>query len=478
MSNQLLQLAKSLTRTEKRYINLNLKTFSFDENSNKLLNDFLFIEKKVALKKKKIEIPSEINSTRLYYRILDALFLLYKEQLHENENDNRLIKRSQVLFHKGFYNEGLRQLNKVIYKGFHYSYLLRIEAIELKIKAAIKFVDVEYLKDQFENDKKLLSEFSKFYFNLVEFESMWAIIKVESTTNYFFGNNSEFTEKYNTMLSDEENAFSPNAKIYFNQINAFLAMKGGDPDQAYTFTHRTHEIFKHYPEIRENNYSEYLKANRNLCIVLMHQRRFKEAQDFIDAIASSAELQKKRKIPSLKNDIFTLTVLLNMDIIISSSGIHQNAYRVKDFELSLKENDQFIATDEKATCYYYLSIIHLNLNDSKKALRFINNAIGLSGVIRKDVHHLSLMTEMVIHYNLGNTDLLFSRLTSYKRLMEKGEIVFSFERKLPKLLGDIFDNPNQLRYFQILFSDIDQSLEEENKKIYKPFVTLFLLKPR
>jgi hypothetical protein len=178
MSQQLVQLVKSLTRTEKRYIHLNLKTFSYDEGSNKLLKDFLNIEKKSSLKRTNSPIRSQTNSTRVYYRILDSLFLLYKEQLHEHENDNRLIKRSQVLFHKGFYIEGLRLLNKVIYKGFSYSYLLRIEAIELKIKAAIKFVDVNYLNSDFENDKKLLYEFSRFYFNQVEFESMWAIIKV------------------------------------------------------------------------------------------------------------------------------------------------------------------------------------------------------------------------------------------------------------------------------------------------------------
>lgn len=477
MSQQLIQLIKSLTRTEKRYIHLNLKTFSFDENGNKLLRDFLSLEKKASLKRTNSPIKSETNSTRVYYKILDVLFLLYKEQIHENENDNRIIKRSQVLFHKGFYREGLRQLNKVIYKGFSYSYLLRIEAIELKIKAAIKFVDIDYLNSDFENDKKLLSEFSRFYFNQVEFESMWAIIKVESTTNYFFGNNSAFQEKYQNLLSNEENAFSPTAKIYFNQINAFLAMKSGDPNVAYIYTQRTHDIFELYPEIRENNYNEYLKANRNLCIVLMHQKRFNEAQDLIDNISRSIDLQRKRRAASLKNDIFTLTVLLNIDIIISSSSIRDNAHRLKEFEEKLKEYDEFIATDEKATCYFYMSVMNIYLLNFRKALKFVNTAISISGVVRKDVHHLSLMAELVIHYNLGNTDLLFSRLISYKRLLDKGEQVFSFENRLPKLLGDVFNNPNQQKFFNVLFEDVSKSLEEENKTIYKPFITLFYLKP-
>ncbi len=476
MSQHLIQLVKSLTGTEKRYVHLNLKTFSFDKGTSKLLSDFLNLEKKTSLKRKTTIIKAEGNATRVYYKILDILFSLYKEQLYENENDNRLIKRSQVLFHKGFYKEGVKQLNKVIYRGYTYSYLLRIEAIELKIKAAIKFVDVEYINENFEKDKKLLGEFSNLYFNLVEFESIWAIIKVESTTNYFFGKSNAFSEKYKAILENEDRALSPSAKVYFNQINAFLAMKKGKADQAYTHMQRIRVLYNWYPEIKENNYNEYLRSNRNLCIVLMHQKKFEEALEVIEGIASSPELILKSRIPAVKNDVFALTVLLRMDIIISSSTIEENVDRISEFEAGLEENEEFIALDEKATCYFYLSLMNLSTRNYRGALKFVNTAIELSGVVRKDVHHLSLMTELAIHYYLGNTDLLFSRLASYKRIIEKGEVVFSFERKLPKLLNDLLNHPNQTKYFSILFKEIDASLGEENKLVYKPFIALFLLR--
>jgi len=440
------------------------------------LSDFINLEKKTSLKRRGPTIKAEGNSTRVYYKILDILFALYKEHLYDNENDNRLIKRSQVLFHKGFYKEGVKQLNKVIYRGYTYSYLLRIEAIELKIKAAIKFVDVEYINENFENDKKLLGEFSNLYFNLVEFESIWAIIKVESTTNYFFGKSNTFSEKYKSILENEDKALSPNAKVYFNQINAFLAMKNGKPDQAYNNMQRIRVLYNWYPEIKENNYNEYLRSNRNLCIVLMYQKRFHEALEVIEGIANSPELAMKIRLPAMKNDIFALIVLLRMDIIISSSAINENADRIKDFEVGLEESEKFIALDEKATCCFYLSLMHLSAGNYKQALKFVNPAIELSGVVRKDVHHLSLMAELAIHYVLGNTDLLFSRLVSYKRIIEKGEVVFSFEKKLPKLLNDVFERPNQVKYFNALCKEIDASLEEENKLVYKPFMALFLLK--
>jgi hypothetical protein len=477
MSNQLIQLVKSLSRNEKRYINLNLKTFSFDEKENQLLADFNKIERQLSLKKLKTDLVIDGNATRLFYKLLDILFNLYKEQLYDNENDNRLIKRSQILFHKRFYTEGVKHLNKVIYKGFSYSYLLRIEAIELKIKAAIKFVDVDYLKDQFEDDKNLLSQFSRYYFNLVEFESMWAIIKVESTTSYFYGTNNEFSKKYELLLSNEDNAFSPNAKIYFNQINAFLAVKGGKLDQAYKHILRAKEIFEIHKEIRDNHFNEYLRTIRNLCIVYNHQGKLNEAENLLDEIALIIQETRKGKAATLSNDIFTLMVLLRMDIIINNESIKANEFRLKDFEDELISKEEGIATDEKATAYFYLSLMNMVTGNYRKALKLVTPAIRLSGSVRKDIHHVAQMLEMVIHYYLGNTDLLYSKLASYKRFIEKNEVVFSFEKKLPKLLSTIFNDPQNSKHYVKLKNEIDQSLTQENKLVYKHFMPLLYLKP-
>lgn len=477
MSNQLIQLVKSLSRNEKRYINLNLKTFSFDEKENQLLADFNKIERQLSLKKLKTDLVIDGNATRLFYKLLDILFNLYKEHLYENENDNRLIKRSQILFHKRFYAEGIKHLNKVIYKGFSYSYLLRIEAIELKIKAAIKFVDVDYLNQQFEEDKKLLAEFSKYYFNLVEFQSMWAIIKVESTMNYFFGPNKEFSKKYELLLSNEANAFSPNAKIYFNQINAFLSVKSGKLDHAYDHIVRAKEIFESHKEIRDNHFNEYLRTIRNLCIVYNHQGKLNEAENLLDEIVLVLQETKKGKAAALSNDIFTLMVLLRMDIIITNGSIEANKFRLKDFEDELILREEAIGADEKATAYFHLSLMNMVTGNYRKALKLVVPAIRLSVSVRKDIHHVSQMLELVIHYYLGNTDLLFSKLNSYKRFIEKNEIVFSFEKKLPKLLNTIFNDPQNSKQYLKLKAEIEQSLTEENKLVYKPFIPLFHLKP-
>jgi tetratricopeptide (TPR) repeat protein len=170
-------------------------------------------------------------------------------------------------------------------------------------------------------------------------------------------------------------------------------------------------------------------------------------------------------------------VLLRADIIITNYSIEANAFRLKDFEDELLKNEANIGTDEKATAYFNLSLMNMVAGNYRKALKLVNPAIKLSGVVRKDIHRLSLMLELVIHYFLGNTDLLFSKLNSYKRLVDKGELVFSVEKKLPKLLNTLFNSPQVTKNFSKLKEEIELSLKEENKMVYRAFMPLNYLKP-
>ncbi|MBL7917750.1 MAG: hypothetical protein JNM96_05090, partial [Bacteroidia bacterium] len=393
MSLNLIQLVKTLTKSEKRYIHLNLKTFSFDENTNQFLADFNKVEHYVGLKKQAKTLTLEGNSTKLYYKILDILFQLLKENLYDNENDNRLIKRSQVLFHKGFYQEGIKQLNKVIYTEKDFSYLLRIEAIELKIRAAIKFSDIDYLNKNFESDKLLLIDFSNYYFNQLEFESIWALVKAESSTTYFIGQDNDFIKRYQVLLQDEKYALGPAAKIFYNKIKGFLAIKEGKFETALGFAKRTKSLYVLNEEIKNRNLGEYLRSIRNLCIAYIHLEQYDKAEVLLNETEQEARENKKWKVSLLKNDLFTLFVSLRMDLIIYSGAINKNQSRFNFFESEIKNNEEYLGADEKLTALFQLCYFYLYTQNYKKALRTFNKAIVIPDNVRKDLRQLLLLCE-------------------------------------------------------------------------------------
>ncbi|MBK7667786.1 MAG: hypothetical protein IPJ32_10860 [Sphingobacteriaceae bacterium] len=87
-----------------------MKTFSNKDTPNKILSDFNSLQriaKKPSSPKKFI---TEGNSTRLYYKLLDALFMFHQDSILPDEK--QLIRRARVLYSKGFNNEALKITEK------------------------------------------------------------------------------------------------------------------------------------------------------------------------------------------------------------------------------------------------------------------------------------------------------------------------------------------------------------------------------
>lgn len=477
MSFQLVQLIKTLTRNEKRYVNLNLKAFIFNDDSNKLLSDFTKIEKQLSLKKQKNALIISGNSTRLYYKILDILYQFHEEELPNSDESLKNLKRAKLLIFKGLYKEGVKLITKIINQTSKHDYLIKMEAFELRLNSAIKYVDIDYLNSEYSGDKELFEKFHKEYFNLMEYESIEALIKLESTTLYFYGDDHQLKKSYRKLLENEDNAFHPLAKIYYNKANAFLAIKRKDLNESHKYAKRTLEIFEQYPELKIKNLISYLKSIRNFCIVLIHLNKYGEAEKLINDIEPNLLVFNKYKTTDVNSELFTLFVLLRMDIIISNETIKENISKLKFFENEIKLNIDDLRDDEKASSYLNLSIFNLHLQQYRPALKNTVHALKISGTIRKDIYHLALMNELTLHYFLGNTEVLFSKLTAYKRIIAKGDFVFNFENDLPELLTAIFNNPQNQKFYKKLAHIINQSLVQDGKLVYKPFISLLYLKP-
>ncbi len=476
MSQQLINIISSLTKSEKRYINLNLKAFSFDEDSNGLLSDFNKIEKQLGLKKKKDELLISGNSTRLYYKVIDILHQFHEEELPNSDDARKSLKRAKVLIFKKQYKEGFKLLNKIINDTSKYDYITKMEALELKLNSAVESVNIDYLKNDYIKDKAIFSKFHKEYFNLMEFQSMEALIKLESSTLYFFGDDHQLTKNYKMLLEDEENAFHPLAKIYFNKANAFLALKRGQPDTALKFAKRTIDLFEEYPIIKIKNLVSYLKSIRNLCLVLLFLKKHKDAEAVLDEAEMALANFKKTNNIDIRTELFTLFVLIRTNILISNDLIKENITKIKLFENEFKLNEDLLKDDEKANSYLNFTILNVYLKNYRQALKYTIQALKVAGKVRKDIYHMSLMNEITIHYFLGNSDVMTSKLNAYKRIIAKGDILFGFEKELPTLLTAIFNSPQDKKLYETLFAKINASLTEEGKMVTKPFIALFYLK--
>ena len=210
---------------------------------------------------------------------------------------------------------------------------------------------------------------------------------------------------------------------------------------------------------------------------MIYLKKYDEAEKILNELEPTFLSYNKYKTADVNTELITLLVILRMDIIISNKTISENINKIKFFENEIKLNINDLRDDEKASSFFNLSVLNLHVQNFRPALKHTIQALKISGTIRKDIYHLALMNEFTIHYFLGNTEVLFSKLAAYKRIIAKDEFVFGFEKELPDLLYEIFNNPQDTSGYKKLFERINSSIVKEGKQIYKHFISLFYLKP-
>lgn len=473
MSFNLLQLLNTLNGAEKRYCNLYLKTFSNKNKTNKSLNDFNTFQRIAKNPKAVKKNITEGNSTRLYYKILDALFLFHQNTILPDQK--QYVRRARVLYNKGLYKEAYKITDKILKLNPRENHLLKIEVIEMRIRNALKASNVDYLNSDFNEDKKKLEELSKEYFNLVDYETLWASFKLESTTSYFFGANN--TSK-SILLRSEDKAISPAAKVLYNKIKGFISIKEGNYPAANFHANRTKFLYEQFPYLIKKDPGDYLRSIRNICISLIFNKMYGEAEQLINELENKGFEFNANKNADVITEYFTLLVLIKLDIIIASGEIAEYTKKIAELELKYNSLKDLLPMNERLNANISFSLINIHSRNYRKALKQINYVLKNAEKFRKDVFHLALMSELVVHFFLENIQLLESKLNSFKRHISEQDLPFGFEKDIPLLLGKIIHSPEEKANYATLHDTITKSLEKENKLVYKNFISLYLINYR
>lgn len=473
MSQQLVNFIQSLAKTEKRYIHLHLKTFSGSDNI--LLHDFLEIEK--SLDKKKYVPKIKGNGTRLYYKLLDILSEYHRENLNNNNIDYVNLNRAKLLFHKGFAEEAEKIIDKILEIPSDINHLVKVEAIELRLMNAVNHGQISYLSSHFEADKARLKTISDEYTNLINYELLWAASKYENSSSYFFENRNNYTEKqYADFLSNESQALSPLAKILYNKIKGYESIKARNVDDAIKYSKRAIDIFDENKELIKTNTIEFLKSIRNYCIALNHKNKVEGAEIFLIESQNKLNPAILQKNMATKIEAYTLFSLIRIDLIINGKKLQQRAAQIEEAEKEFLQIRHYLPKDQLMASTFQFILYYLSSSNPRKAIRHINYILRTSDNTRKDIHELALISELVVHFKLGNVDLLESKITAFKKYLQKNETIFGFAHNIPSHFNKLVREPEEIKHYKNLLRETEQNMKEENKEFYLNFNPLQFLK--
>ncbi len=437
-SNELFNLVKSLSKSEKRYFKLTSSLQSGEKNYMRLFDaieaqdeyDEAEIKEKFKGETFIKHLPSEKN--HLYSLILKSLRGFYADKSAAAILQEQL-RNIELLFNKALYKECskiIKKAKKIAYNYEKHYFLLDLIGWEKTL------VEEEYLQGKFDKDlTKLVEEESdclEKLRNLAEYQILYSKI------NYAFRRggyvrNAEEKKIVNDianyhLIKGKNTALSTKAATACYYIKGLCATTERNIDESYVNFKKVIKIMEENPMIMKELPQRYVKAINNLMFAYMDYERWDECFDMIDKLKS---LGKKPGFESMDVQLKIFTFSNNGELLAHIYKGDFTAARDKVVPNILEGIELYegkINSEEQMIFYYNIARVYIGCGDYKQALKYINVVLNDSETgLREDVYTFARLVNLVVHYELGNYDLLDYTIKSTKRFVTKNQKNYKFE---------------------------------------------------
>ena len=182
------------------------------------------------------------------------------------------------------------------------------------------------------------------------------------------------------------------------------------------------------PMIMKELPKRYVKALNNLMFAYMDYRRWDECFEMINKLKG---LIKKPGFESMDVQLKLFTSSHNAELLACiNMGDFEKAKTqvIPEILKQLAFYEGKINSEEEMLFYYNISSANFGAQDYKGALKYINLVLNTSEAgLREDVYTFARLVNLIIHYELGNYDLLDYTIKSTKRFVAKNQRNYKFE---------------------------------------------------
>ncbi len=443
-STNLFDLIKSLTKSEKRFFKLSSSLQSGDKNYMRLFDE---IEKQEVYNEEEIKdrfkketfikhLPSE--KSHLYKLILKSL-----RGFHADNSISSVLKQEikniEILYNKALFKECRKFLKRAKnkaeeYEKFYYWFELiswEKRLIEEEYEQGIFSFDLEKLiQEELEVIEKLR--------NLAEYQMIFSQINAIFRTGLHNRPKEELATveeiANHHLIKGKNTALSSRAATICYYIQGMCNATKRDYPVALLKFSRTLEILDNNPKIKTDLAKRYVSTLKNLIFCNIDVNNLEEAQRLIDLLKALSGTPGFNSI-DVKLKIFTFSC--NTQIIVYDHlGEFQNAKAtVLDMEEGLENYKYQINKEQKVLFYYNIAYVYFGLGEYKNALKWINKVVNDNErKLRQDIYTYGELLNLLIHFELGNYDLVEYLSKASKRQLQKNKLKKGIEIDFIKLV--------------------------------------------
>lgn len=443
-STELHDLISSLTKSEKRFFKLHSALQSGDKNYLRL---FDAVDKQDAYDEEDIKrqfagerfirhLPSEKN--HLYKLILKALRAYHAEGTISGILKQE-IKNIEILYDKALYkecNKLLHRAKRIALENEKFYYLFELQNWE-KMLLEEAYESGEFTKDLdalIEEERDVIEKLR----NLAAYHILYSKINYAFRSGGYVRSDEEYAMveeiAQHPLIVGKNTALSKRAATICYYTQGFCAWAKRDWSTALIKFLRVREILDEAPQLKRDLAKRYVRTLHYVINARIESGMYEEARVDIDRMRSLSEEDGFRGI-QIGMHIFQASYLAELRLF-DRMGEHEKGMAiVPDVVAGLEDQAPHLAKEYELEFWYALACLHFGAGQMNKALFWLNKVLNdTEPTLRQDIFTYARLFNLVVHYELGNYDLLEYIVRSTHRFLHKRDRAHQMETVLIELI--------------------------------------------
>ncbi len=475
-STELFELIKSLSKSEKRFFKLSSSLQTGDKNYLKIFdaierqNEYNELTLKEVFKNETFvnHFPSEKN--HLYKLILKSL-----RNYHSDNSINSVLKQEiknvEILYKKALFkecNKFLIRAKKQAIENEKFYFLFELISWE-KLLLEEAFEDGEFSTDL---DKLIAEEqdvIAKLR-NLAEYHVLYSKINYVFRSEGFSRSAEEIKIvsdiEENPLIKGKNTALSKRAATICYYTQGFCAMANSQTEIAQTKFLRVKEILDAKPKLKTDLAKRYVKTVSNIIGGHIDLGEYEQAWRSIEDLKVLTN-QKGFKSIDIKINVFKTATISELQLLTRSGRFVEAMGLVEEALESLETLESRLRKEQLLELYYHVAYTYFGNGEYNKSLFWINKVLNDNeNTLRKDLFSYARLFNLVIHFELGNYDLLEYITKSTQRYLVRRQRDFDLEKlvidHLRKLIRESKDKISKYIEFN---HELEKLIQEPEDRI-------------
>jgi len=434
VTDDLFQLIKSLDQSEKRYFKIfaTMHIKSSDENKYIMLFDAIdkqseYDEAEIRKKFKNEKFLNQLHVAKnyLYNNILKSLRLFHSERSKLNELMD-ILRDVQILYEKSLYKQCRKLLDKakkIAYTYEKHSHILAVLDWEKTLARTSAYANTEekdllgFYDEINETMEKLrnINEYWKLTMNSFLLRKKQGEIRDKAELKKF----NEIIK--HPLLQSENKATSFQSRTFYFNIKGLYYFTNKDYKNLLNHCKKLVDLLEANPLLmKEDN---YIASLYNLLLVQIELRQYDDALNTIKKLRDF-----KSNSTAMQTRIFVTSYDTEINLYLRTGEFEKGIPLIKEIEEGLKKFGEKLNKESEALFSFNIAYLYFGLGEYNNSLNWINKIINDKELtVREDIQCFARILNLLVHYELGNYDLIEYIMKSTRRYLSNKNKLNKFE---------------------------------------------------